>query len=111
MRPDVERGQISEQVYSGDIEINEPPDVYVPFQLDPNSAERGRSFNVAGRLKAGVTLAAANARLQATYQDYARTWPDPSPGAGFGVQRLQDAIVGGVQNALSFSSPLSASCC
>jgi putative ABC transport system permease protein len=99
--PDVERAQISEQaLLSRDIKINEPPDVYVPFQLDPNSSERGRYFNVAGRLKPGVTLAAADARLQATYQDYARTWPDSSPEAGFGVQRLQDAIVGGVQNSL-----------
>ena len=98
---DAQRAQISEQVLlSGDIEINEPPDVYVPFQLDPNSAERGRYFNGAGRLKPGVTLAAANARLQATYQDYARRWPDPSPGAGFGVQPLRNAIVGGVQNTL-----------
>ena len=101
LHADVESGQISEQaLLSGDIKINEPPDLYVPFQLDPNSAERGRSFNVAGRLKPGVTLAAANARLQATYQDYARSWPDPSPGAGFGVQGLQDAIVGGVQHSL-----------
>ena len=99
--PDVERAQVAEQaLLTRGIEINEPPDVYVPFQLDPNSTERGRSFNVAGRLKPGVTLAAANARLQATYQAYARAWPDPSPGAGFGVQRLQDAIVGGVRNAL-----------
>ncbi len=100
MRPDLEKGQISEQVLLSGIEINEPPDVYIPFQLDPNSAERGHYFNVAGRLKPGVTLAAANARLQATYQDYARTWPEPTPGAGFSVQRLQDAIVGGVQNSL-----------
>jgi len=99
--PDVERAQLSEQArLSGDIQINDPPDVYVPFQLDPNSTERGRYVNVAGRLKTGVTLAAANARLQSTYQEFARTWPDPSPGAGFGVQRLQDAIVGGVRNAL-----------
>ena len=99
--PDVESAQVAEQArLSGDIQINEPPDVYVPFQLDENSTERGRSFNVAGRLKPGVTLAAANARLQATYQEYARTWPDPSPGAGFGVALLQDAIVGGVRNAL-----------
>ena len=96
-----QNGQIAERaLLSGDIEINEPPDVYIPFQLDPNSAEHGHYFNVAGRLKPGVTLAAANAQLQASYQEYARKWPDPSPGAGFGVRRLQDAIVGGVRNSL-----------
>ena len=47
--------------------IKEPPDVYIPFQLDPNSEDRGHYFNVAGRLKPGVTLAEANAQLQASY--------------------------------------------
>jgi predicted permease len=99
--PDLQNGQISEQsLLSGDIEIDQPPDVYVPFQLDPNSTDRGHGFNVAGRLKPGVTLAAANTQLQASYQEYARQWTDLTPGAGFGVLRLQDAIVGGVRNSL-----------
>src|SRR5580704_4644311 len=55
-------GQISETMLgNGDITINEPPDVYIPFQLDPHSAGHGHYFNVAGRLKPGITLAAANA--------------------------------------------------
>ena len=57
-------------------------------------------FNVAGRLKPGVTLAAANAQLQASYQDYARKTGDFGQGMGFGVQPLRDAIVGGVRNSL-----------
>ncbi len=99
--PNLKDGQIFEQsLLSGDIEIEEPPDVYIPFQLDPNSADRGHSLNVAGRLKPGVTLAAANAQLQASYQDYARKTGDFGQGMGFGVQPLQDAIVGGVRNSL-----------
>jgi len=43
------------------IEIDEPPDVYVPFQLDPNSTDQGHYFTSGGRLKTGVTLGAANA--------------------------------------------------
>ena len=36
--PDLENGQIAERsLLSGDIEIDEPPDVYLPFQIDPNS--------------------------------------------------------------------------
>jgi putative ABC transport system permease protein len=93
--------QIAEQsLLSGDIEIDRPPDVYVPFQIDPNSAARGHSFNVAGRLKPGVTLGAAYAQLQASYQEYARGWTNLTPGAGFGVQPMQNAIVGGVRNSL-----------
>src|ERR1700730_959388 len=95
-------GQISETMLgNGDIIINEPPDVYIPFQLDPQSAEHGHYFNVAGRLKPGITLAAANARLQASYSEYARKWPDEMRlRVGFRVQPLQDAIVGGVRNSL-----------
>src|SRR5438132_13099335 len=41
-----------------------------------SSADHGHFFNVAGRLKPGVTLAVANAQLQASYQEYARKWPE-----------------------------------
>ena len=69
--------------------------------MTPTARRHGHYFNVAGRLKPGVTLAAANAQLQASYQEYARKWPDDvSAGEGFGVQPLQDAIVGGVRNSL-----------
>jgi putative ABC transport system permease protein len=101
MGPDLQGGQIAERsLLSGDIEIYEPPDVYLPFQLDPNSNDRGHNFNVAGRLRPGVTIAAANAQLRASYEEYARKWTDLSPGASFAVQPLQDAIVGGVRNSL-----------
>ena len=78
MGRDLADGQISEQsMGSGDLRIHQPPDVYLPFQLDPNSTERGHYFNVAGRLKPGVSVAAANEQLQASYRDYARMWgPD-----------------------------------
>jgi len=52
------------------IEIDEPPDVYVPFQLDPNRDDNGHYFTVIGRLNPGVSLAAANAQLQAAYDVY-----------------------------------------
>src|SRR5438132_3336879 len=66
-----------------------------------SSADHGHFFNVAGRLKPGVTLAVANAQLQASYPEYARKWPDDVRGrAGFRVQPLQDAIVGRVRNSL-----------
>ncbi len=94
--PMVERSTLS-----GDIEIHQPPDVYLPFQIDPNSADQGHFFNVAGRLKPGITLAAANAQLQASYPEYARKWPgEDAPGRNFGLQPLQDAIVGGVRRSL-----------
>jgi putative ABC transport system permease protein len=100
--PQLENGQIAERsTLFGDIEIHAPPDVYLPFQIDPNSAALGHFFNVAGRLKAGVTLAAANAQLQASYREYGRKWPkDFSKEASFAVQPLQGAIVSGVRSPL-----------
>ena len=103
MGRDLADGQISEQsMGSGELQIRQPPDVYLPFQLDPNSLERGHYFNVAGRLKPAVSLAAANEQLRASYQEYARRWPEAAQtaGAGFRVQLLHEAVVGGVRNSL-----------
>ena len=97
----VETSQLAEQsLLTGDLELERPPDVYLPSQLDPASVNRGHSFNVAGRLKPGVTLAAANAQVQASYPEYARQFADLTPGAGFAVEGLHDAIVGGVRGSL-----------
>jgi putative ABC transport system permease protein len=99
--PDLINGQIAEQsLGSGDIAVNAPPDVYLPFQLDPNSVQLGHYFNVAGRLKPGVAWAEANAQLQAGYPEYARKTGDFAEGMSFGVQPLQDVIVGGIRKSL-----------
>ncbi len=42
------------------------PEVWIPFQLDPNSRDHGHYFLAAGRLKSGVTLQQAKARLDAS---------------------------------------------
>lgn len=84
------------------IEIDEPPDVYIPFQLDPDRDDNGHYFAVIGRLKPGISLAAANAQLQVGYREFKRKHPVPfdSPQIAFGVQPLQDALVGGVRKSL-----------
>jgi putative ABC transport system permease protein len=85
----------------GDIEAHEPPDVYLPSQIDPKSANHGHSFNVAGRLRPGITMAAASAQLRASYAGYARRWPEEDArGRNFGIQPLHEAIVGGVRRSL-----------
>jgi putative ABC transport system permease protein len=100
--PQLENAQVTERsTLFGGIEIHDPPEVYLPFQIDPNSADQGHFFNVAGRLKPGTTLPAANAQLQASYQEYGRKWPkDFSQDVSFTVQPLQGAIVGGVRSPL-----------
>lgn len=94
--PIVERSTLS-----GDIEINEAPDVYLAFQIDPNSAEHGHFFNTAGRLKQGITLAAADAQVKASYPGYARKWAgEDMPGRTFHIQPLQEVIEGGMRRSL-----------
>src|ERR1700691_2629879 len=76
-------------------------DIWVPFQIEPNSTNLGHSFLVSGRLKPGVTLAQANAQLKLTADQYRRRYPDDmDPKSGFGVQPLRDSIVAGARSSL-----------
>ena len=52
------------------------PQVWLPFQLDPNTTDQGHYFQVAGRLKPGVTLEQAQARLKLSADEYKREVPE-----------------------------------
>src|SRR5688572_8523038 len=56
-------------------EVGEPPELWVPFQLDPNTVDQGHFFQSAGRLKAGVSLEQAQARLTLSAKDYVAKFP------------------------------------
>ena len=76
-------------------------DIWVPFQIDPNSTNLGQYLFVAGRLKPGVTVAQANAQLKLVANQYRRLHPDDMDiYSGFGVQPLRDSIVAGSRNSL-----------
>ena len=76
-------------------------DIWVPFQIDPNSTNLGHYFLVAGRLKPGVTLAQANAQLKVVADQYRRLHPeDMDTKDSFGVQPLRDSIVAGARKSL-----------
>jgi predicted permease len=78
-----------------------PPDVWVPFQLDPHPTDQGHYFGAAGRLKPGVTLAQANARLTLSTEDFRRKYPSAlGKNEGFAVQPIREALVSGVRPAL-----------
>jgi putative ABC transport system permease protein len=78
-----------------------PPQVWTPFQLDPNTKDQGHYFQAAGRLKPGVTLEQAKARLQVSAADYNRKFPNAlGPNQGFTVQPIRDVLVRNVKNAL-----------
>src|SRR5215471_17929691 len=83
------------------IEIDEPPDVYVPFQLDPNSTDQGHYFTSGGRLKTGVTLGAANAQFKVAAEEFRRKYPNTlGPNQSFGVEPLREVLVRSVRTLL-----------
>ncbi len=76
-------------------------DIWVPFQIEPNSTNLGHYFLVAGRLKPDVTLAQGNAQLKVVADQYRRLHPeDMDTKASFGVQPLRDSIVAGARKSL-----------
>jgi putative ABC transport system permease protein len=77
------------------------PDVWIPFQIDPNSTNQGQYFQAAGRLKAGVTLGMANAQLQLAANEFRQKFPRwMSPQNGFSARPLQEVIVSDARPSL-----------
>jgi putative ABC transport system permease protein len=82
-------------------DFEQTADVYTPFQLDPNTNDQGHYFRAAGRLKPGVTLEQAKARMQLSADDYRKKFPNAlQKDNGFTVQRAQDALVNNVRSTL-----------
>ncbi len=79
-----------------------PSDVWIPFQFDPNSTDQAHYFLAAARLRSGVTLDMAKARLKLVADEFRRKYPGGimGPRDGFSVQPLQDAIVSDVRTSL-----------
>ncbi|HEX5418845.1 MAG TPA: ABC transporter permease [Gammaproteobacteria bacterium] len=72
------------------------PDLWVPFQLDPNSTDQGNYFVVGARLEPGITLAQAQARLEASAAGYRQRYPNSlGPDGGFSVLSAQQSIIRG----------------
>jgi hypothetical protein len=82
-------------------EFGAPPEVWIPFQLDPHTTDQGHYFQVNGRLKDGVTLQQAQARLALAANEYKRKYPNVlQRDNGFSVELLQNEIVRDVQTTL-----------
>ena len=83
------------------IDSDPRPDVWTPLAIDPESNDHAHYFVPAGRLKPGVTLTSANARMQLAYAEFRRKYPNyAGPGSGFSVERLRDRFVSEVRPAL-----------
>jgi putative ABC transport system permease protein len=83
-------------------DLGTEPKVYVPFQIDPNTRDQGHYFQVAGRLKPGVTLAQARARVQASRGAFEGQFPGAlgDPKNGFDVEPVGDVLVRRVRQSL-----------
>ena len=77
-----------------------PADIWLPFQIDPNSTNQGHYFMTAARLKPGISLAQANAQLKLAYGEFRRRWTLADPKSSFGVQPLRDTIVADARSSL-----------
>jgi putative ABC transport system permease protein len=78
-----------------------PPDIWLPFQIDPDSVMQGHFFMAAGRLKPAITPAAANAQLKQAADEFRATFPNAmGRQGGFGVEPMQEIIVRNVRSSL-----------
>jgi predicted permease len=77
-------------------------DLWLPFQIDPNSTNQGHYFVAAARLKPGVTLGQANAQLKLAANEFRRKYSNAAMDAdeSFAVEPLRDALIGDVRSSL-----------
>jgi putative ABC transport system permease protein len=82
-------------------ELDTPSDIWLPFQIDPNSVDHGRYFNMIGRLRPGVSLEMANAQLGLATNAFRQKFPNMAgPRDRFIAEPFQDAIVLDVRPSL-----------
>ena len=81
--------------------IGDTSELWIAFQIDPNSTDQGHYFRALGRLKPGVTLAQAKARIQLSAQEFNTRFPNSlGPNGGFSVERIQEVLVRNVRSTL-----------
>jgi putative ABC transport system permease protein len=77
------------------------PDVYLPFQADPESTNQGHFFQAAARLKQGISLSAAKAALNLAGEEFKRRYPGSmDPKMSFTAEPMQQLMVSNVRSAL-----------
>ena len=78
-----------------------PADVWLPLAADPSSLNQGHFLLCGGRLKPGVTLQAANARMKFAGEQFRRQYPnvmDRTESAA--VVSMRELLVGGIRPML-----------
>jgi putative ABC transport system permease protein len=67
-------------------------DVWLPMRMRPTDARRFHNWLLVGRLKPGVTIAQAQAEIDAISERLARLHPDSNKGKGLHLQDLHEAL-------------------
>ena len=81
--------------------LQQRPQVFVPFQLNPVTSDHGHYFTTAGRLRPGVTLEQAVARMQAATVQFRAKYPNAiGPNEGLGVEPIGPLLVRNVRASL-----------
>ncbi len=90
------------------LEIGPVPEVYVPLQFDPDTRDHGDFFRVVARLKPGVSLEQANARLRVAASEFRVKYPNVlSPVESFIAKTFRESFVGEVRSLLLLLSAAS----
>jgi putative ABC transport system permease protein len=76
------------------------PDIYIPFQLNPNTTDQGHYFQVAARLAPGVSIEQADAKLSVSGQAFRQKFPAFNANNSFGATLMSEALVANVRSSL-----------
>jgi putative ABC transport system permease protein len=77
-----------------------PAQIWLPLQADPNSVAQAHYIRAAGRLRNGVSIDQANARLKLAFEEFRRKFPLFNPKAGFQARPLRETSAGEIRTAL-----------
>jgi predicted permease len=84
-------------------ESPKPIDVWVPFQIDPATADQSHYFAVAARIRPGITQGSIKAQLQLATDEFRRRWPGVSttlPGVVFVAEPMRDVLDRNIRSSL-----------
>lgn len=82
-------------------EYGPAPAVWMPFKLPAITNDQAHYFQAAGRVKPGVSLGQAQARVAASAEEYKRKHPNTlGPRAGFWVDPLRNVLVRNARQSL-----------
>jgi putative ABC transport system permease protein len=77
-----------------------PAELWLPLQADPNGTGQASYIRAIGRLRPGIGIGQANARLKATFAAFLGRFPLFNPKAGFQVKALRETRAGDVRPTL-----------